>query len=178
MDRCTFSCGNSVRCFRNRGKHISLFMTQFSTEFADTATMAQLALYFTIMTGTMAICQPIARKLFAKIDTRVVISLAVILAAGGFFAISFYTNYIGWMFSGVVIGFGFSFIVYLLGPILINNSLFRALHCHLIFGAAHHHKQGLFTAWIHCYPAAGHPHSDHYAYQICKTKARCRFKGK
>ena len=100
---------------------ISLFMTQFSTEFADTATMAQLALYFTIMTGTMAICQPIARKLFAKIDTRLVISLAVILAAGGFFAISFYTNYIGWMFSGVVIGFGFSFIVYLLGPILINN---------------------------------------------------------
>lgn len=100
---------------------ISLFMAQFSTEYAETASMAQLAFYFTCMTGTMAICQPIARKLFAKFDTRVVISIAVILAAGGFCAISFYTSYVGWLFSGVIIGFGFSFITYLLGPILISN---------------------------------------------------------
>lgn len=100
---------------------ISLFMTQFSTVFSETATMAQLALYFTCMTGTMAVCQPIARKLFAKFDTRIVISLAVILAAGGFGAISFYTSYVGWIISGFIIGFGFSFITYLMGPILINN---------------------------------------------------------
>ena len=62
---------------------ISLFMAQFSTVYSETATMAQLAFYFTCMTGTMAICQPIARKLFAKFDTRIVVSIAVLLAAGG-----------------------------------------------------------------------------------------------
>ena len=100
---------------------ISLFMAQFSTVYSETATMAQLAFYFTCMTGTMAICQPIARKLFAKFDTRIVVSIAVLLAAAGFGAISFYTSYVGWLVSGIVIGFGFSFITYLLGPILINN---------------------------------------------------------
>ncbi len=100
---------------------ISLFMAQFSTTYSDTVTMAQLALYFTFMTGTMALCQPIARKLFTLLDTRIVISAAVVLATGGFYAISFYTSYIGWMFSGVFIGIGFSFITYLMGPILINN---------------------------------------------------------
>lgn len=100
---------------------ISLFMAQFSTVYSETATMAQLALYFTCMTGTMALCQPIARKLFAMFDTRAVISVAVLLATGGFYAISFYTSYAGWLVSGVVIGFGFSFITYLMGPILINN---------------------------------------------------------
>ena len=100
---------------------ISLFMAEFSNVFSETATMAQLALYFTCMTGTMAVCQPIARKLFAKFDTRIVISGAVILAVGGFAAISFYTSYAGWLVSGIIIGFGFSFITYLMGPILINN---------------------------------------------------------
>lgn len=100
---------------------VSLFMAQFSTVFSETATMAQLAFYFTCMTGTMAVCQPIARKLFARFDTRIVISFAVILAVGGFAAISMYTSYVGWLASGVIIGFGFSFITYLMGPILINN---------------------------------------------------------
>ena len=100
---------------------ISLFMAQFNTEYSDTASMAQLAFYFTCMTGTMAVCQPIARKLFSKLDTRLVIGGAVILSVGGFAAISLYTSYIGWLVSGIVIGFGFSFITYLMGPILINN---------------------------------------------------------
>lgn len=44
-------------------------MAQSSTEFADTASMAQLAFYFTCMTGTMAVCQPIAR-MSAKVPQR------------------------------------------------------------------------------------------------------------
>lgn len=83
--------------------------------------MAQLAFNFTYMTGTMAGCQPIARKFFAKLDTRIVIGGAVLLSIGGFAAISLYTSYDGWLVSGDVIGFGFSFITYLMGPILINN---------------------------------------------------------
>ena len=76
--------------------------------------MAQLAFNFTYMTGTMAVCQPIARKLFAKLDTRIVIGGTVLLSVGGFAAISLYTSYDGWLVSGVVIGFGFSFIIYLM----------------------------------------------------------------
>lgn len=99
---------------------ISLFMAQFSSVYPE-STMAQLALYFTIMTGTMAIFQPVARKLFAKFDTRIIVSIAILVAAGGFVAISFYTSYIGWLISGLLIGMGFSFIIYLMGPILVNN---------------------------------------------------------
>lgn len=83
--------------------------------------MAQLAFNFTYMIGTMAGCQPIARKFFAKLDTRIVIGGAVLLSVGGFAAISLYTSYDGWLVSGDVIGFGFSFITYLMGPILISN---------------------------------------------------------
>ena len=83
--------------------------------------MAVLAFYFTCMTGTMAVCRPIARKLFAKLDTHIVIDGAVLLSVSGFAAISLYTSYDGWLVSGDVIGFCFSFITYLMGPILISN---------------------------------------------------------
>ena len=69
----------------------------------------------------MAGCQPIARKLFAKLDTRIVIGGVVLLSVGGFAAISLYTSYDGWLVSSDVIGFGFSFITYPMGPIFISN---------------------------------------------------------
>ena len=49
--------------------------------------MAQLAFDFTYMIGTMAGCQPIARKFFAKLDTRIVIvgGSAVVSMGGSFF---------------------------------------------------------------------------------------------
>ncbi len=100
---------------------ISLFMTQFNSVYPETGAMSKLAFYFTIMTGTMAVFQPLARKIFSKVDARVCVSLAVIFASLGFGAISFYTSFVGWLFSGLFIGLGFSFITYLMGPILINN---------------------------------------------------------
>lgn len=100
---------------------ISLFMTQFNSVYPETGAMSKLAFYFTIMTGTMAVFQPLARKIFSKVDARVCVSLAVIFATLGFGAISYYTSFVGWLFSGLFIGLGFSFITYLMGPILINN---------------------------------------------------------
>lgn len=100
---------------------IALFMTQFNSVYPETGAMSKLAFYFTIMTGTMAIFQPVARKIFSKVDARVCVSIAVILATCGFAAISFYSSFVGWLFSGLFIGLGFSFITYLMGPILINN---------------------------------------------------------
>lgn len=100
---------------------ISLFMTQFNAVYPESGAMSKLAFYFTVMTGTMAFFQPVARKIFSKLDARVCISLAIVLASLGFGAISFYTSFVGWLFSGLVIGLGFSFIIYLMGPILINN---------------------------------------------------------
>lgn len=100
---------------------IALFMTQFNSVYPESGAMSKLAFYFTIMTGTMAIFQPVARKIFSKVDARVCVSLAVIFATLGFGAISFYTSFVGWLFSGFFIGLGFSFITYLMGPILINN---------------------------------------------------------
>lgn len=100
---------------------ISLFMTQFNAVYPETGAMSKLAFYFTVMTGTMALFQPVARKIFSKVDARVCVSLAVIFATLGFGAISFYSNFVGWLFSGLFIGLGFSFITYLMGPILINN---------------------------------------------------------
>lgn len=100
---------------------ISLFMTQFNSVYPETGAMSKLAFYFTIMTGTMAVFQPLARKIFSKVDARVCVSLAVIFASLGFGAISYYTSFVGWLFSGLFIGLGFSFITYLMGPILINN---------------------------------------------------------
>ncbi len=100
---------------------IALFMTQFNAVYPETGAMSKLAFYFTIMTGTMAVFQPVARKIFSKVDARICVSAAVILATLGFAAISFYSSFVGWLFSGFFIGLGFSFITYLMGPILINN---------------------------------------------------------
>ncbi|MEL7655393.1 MAG: MFS transporter [Bacillota bacterium] len=84
-------------------------------------TVAGLSIYISFMTATMALFQPIARKLMTMLDIRVIMSSAIIISCLGFGLMGVYNNLIGFYFSGILIGIGHSFITFQLVPIMITR---------------------------------------------------------
>lgn len=83
--------------------------------------LAGLSLYISIFTATMAVFQPIARKIMATYDIRLVMSLAVVISCVGFALLGTYNSLTGFYISGVLIGIGHSFITFQLIPTMIGR---------------------------------------------------------
>lgn len=83
--------------------------------------MTSLSLYFTIMTITMAVVQPLTAKLYEKLDIRILSTAAVLLAAVGMMLMAVWNFIFGWYISAVLIGIAFSVVIYTLIPIIINR---------------------------------------------------------
>lgn len=99
-------------------------------------TYAGLSLYISFMTGTMALFQPIARKILARYDVRLVFSSAIIISAAGFGLMGFYHSLIGFYISGVMLGIGDSFITFQMMPTLIPRWFKTRVGFAFGFGAA------------------------------------------
>lgn len=84
-------------------------------------TYAGISLYISFMTGTMALFQPIARKILAVCDVRIVFALAILISAGGFALMGTYHSLVGFYISGIMLGLGDSFITFQMIPTMITR---------------------------------------------------------
>lgn len=96
-----------------------LFYTPVCEEFGISTTAIGLA--STILLGTLALVLPIMNYLFNKYDTKIILTLAVCLMAGGWIVRAVSTNIWYFYVSAVMQAFGFGWISNLAGSILANN---------------------------------------------------------
>ncbi|MEG0259060.1 MAG: MFS transporter [Lysinibacillus sp.] len=83
--------------------------------------MGSLSLYFSISSIVTMIFLPIAGKIMAKYDIRVVLVTAIILQAGGFAMFGLMNSVWGWYLFCIPMSIGSIFITQIAGPVLINN---------------------------------------------------------
>ncbi|GEK34163.1 MFS transporter [Kurthia sibirica] len=96
-----------------------LFITPVTTDLG--IGVGSFSLYFSIASLVTMFSLPIAGKLIAKYDVRVVLVSAIILQAGGFAAFGLMNSVWGWYIFCIPMSIGSVFITQLAGPILINN---------------------------------------------------------
>ena len=83
--------------------------------------MGSLSLYFSVSAIVTMIFLPIGGKLMAKYDTRLILSVAIILQAGAFAMFSLMNSVWGWYILAVPLAVGGVFITVIAGPVLINQ---------------------------------------------------------
>ncbi|MGN7358974.1 MFS transporter [Paenibacillus sp. SAF-054] len=96
-----------------------LFLKQVSNELG--VGMGSLSLYFSVSAIITMIFLPIGGKLMAKYDTRLILTIAIILQAGAFAAFGFMHSVWGWYILAVPLAVGGVFITVIAGPVLINQ---------------------------------------------------------
>lgn len=83
--------------------------------------MGSLTLYFSIASIVTMIFLPIAGKMMAKYNIRVLLIGAVILQAGSFAMFGFMNSVWGWYLFSIPMSIGAVFVTQMAGPVLINN---------------------------------------------------------
>lgn len=83
--------------------------------------MVSLSLYFTFVTLTIAVCQPVSRLLFEKYNARLVTAFFAALPGIGTALMALYNKPVYFWISGIINGFGLSLITFILVPTLMNK---------------------------------------------------------
>lgn len=83
--------------------------------------MGSLSLYFSISSIVTMISLPIAGKMIAKYNIRILLVAAVILEAGSFAMFGFMNSVWGWYLFAIPMAMGSVLVTQLAGPVLINN---------------------------------------------------------
>lgn len=83
--------------------------------------MGSLTLYFSISSIVTMIFLPIAGKIMAKYDIRIILVTAIILQAGGFAMFGLMNSVWGWYLFCIPMSIGSIFVTQIAGPVLINN---------------------------------------------------------
>ncbi|MEK4230196.1 MFS transporter [Solibacillus sp. FSL H8-0538] len=83
--------------------------------------MGSLTLYFSIASIVTMIFLPIAGKLMAKYDIRLILITAIILMAGSFAMFGLMSSVWGWYLFSIPMAIGSIFITQMAGPVLINQ---------------------------------------------------------
>ncbi|MFJ7936469.1 MFS transporter [Sporosarcina sp. NPDC096371] len=83
--------------------------------------MGSLTLYFSISSIVTMLFLPIAGKIMAKYDIRVVLISAIILQAGSFAMFGLMNSVWGWYLFCIPMSIGSIFVTQMAGPVLINN---------------------------------------------------------
>ena len=96
-----------------------LFLTPVSQELG--IGMGRLSLYFSIASIVTMIFLPIAGKLMAKYDIRLILVGGIIFQAGSFAMFGFMNSVWGWYIFAIPMAFGAIFITQMAGPVLINQ---------------------------------------------------------
>ncbi|GAA0314279.1 MFS transporter [Oceanobacillus oncorhynchi subsp. oncorhynchi] len=80
-----------------------------------------MSLYMTFLCLAMFVASPLVAKLLPKIDVRITLSVAFVVALSAIAAMSLYTEIWQWYLSGIVIGFAGAFIFYIPIPVIVQN---------------------------------------------------------
>ncbi|WP_274307501.1 MFS transporter [Solibacillus daqui] len=125
-----------------------LFLTSITEDLG--IGMGSLTLYFSIASIVTMISLPIAGKLIAKYNIRMLLVVAVILEAGSFAMFGFMNSVWGWYLFAIPMAMGSVIVTQLAGPVLINNwfKKHRGLAMGIMVAAG-----GLLGAFLQ--PAAG-----------------------
>lgn len=83
--------------------------------------MGSLSLYFSVSAIVTMVFLPVGGKLMAKYDTRLLLSVAIVLQAGAFAMFSLMNSVWGWYIFAVPLAVGGVFITVIAGPVLINQ---------------------------------------------------------
>lgn len=83
--------------------------------------IGNLSVYLSIASIATMVFLPIAGKVIAKYDIRLVLIIAIIMQGGSFAAFSFMNSVWGWYILAIPMAIGAVFTTNLAGPILINN---------------------------------------------------------
>jgi MFS family permease len=112
--------------------------------------MGSLTLYFSISSIVTMIALPIAGKMIAKYNIRILLVAAVILEAGSFAMFGFMNSVWGWYLFAIPMAMGSVLVTQLAGPVLINNwfNKHKGLALGIMVGAG-----GLIGAFLQ--PVAG-----------------------
>ncbi|MGE4268403.1 MAG: MFS transporter [Deferribacterales bacterium] len=82
---------------------------------------ASLNFYLTIVQIVMMVLLPFAGRLYTRVNVRIILSAGITLMAVAYVGSAF-THYLWqWYVIGVLLGIAYAFILYLPGPLLINN---------------------------------------------------------
>lgn len=101
------------------GNTNGLYLTPVAKEMGWTRTAASF--YLTVFILTMAVCQPIASRVLQKYNIRVILALSMTLVCIATGAGAYFHTIMAWNISGVFMGIGQAFIMYLAVPILLGN---------------------------------------------------------
>ncbi|HVJ50306.1 CynX/NimT family MFS transporter [Desulfitobacterium sp.] len=101
------------------GNTNGLYLSPVAKEMGWTRTDASW--YLTIFILTMAICQPIASRMMAKFDIRLILGVAMTMVCASTGAAAYFNTVMAWNISGVFMGIGQAFIMYLAVPVLLGN---------------------------------------------------------
>ena len=96
-----------------------LFLTPVSKDIG--VGLGNLTLYLSIASIVTMVFLPIGGKLMAKYDTRVLLSIAIILQAGAFALFGLMNSVWGWYVLSIPLAVGGVLITVLAGPVLINR---------------------------------------------------------
>ena len=112
--------------------------------------MGSLSLYFSISSIVTMISLPIAGKLIAKYNIRILLVAAVMLEAGSYAMFGFMNSVWGWYLFAIPMAMGSVLVTQLAGPVLINNwfKKYKGLAIGIMVGAG-----GLIGAFLQ--PVAG-----------------------
>ncbi|WP_318614796.1 MFS transporter [Sporosarcina sp. YIM B06819] len=83
--------------------------------------IGSLSLYFGISSIVTMIFLPIAGKMIAKYNIRMLLVVSIILEAGSFAMFGFMNSVWGWYLFAVPMAIGSTFVTQIAGPVLINN---------------------------------------------------------
>lgn len=83
--------------------------------------MGSLTLYFSVASIVTMLCLPIAGKLLAKYDVRMMLIVAIVLQGGSFALFGFMNSVWGWYILSIPMAFGAIFVTQMAGPVLINQ---------------------------------------------------------
>lgn len=96
-----------------------LFLTPVSEDLG--IGMGSLTMYFSISSIVTMIFLPIAGKLMAKYDIRLILIVAIILQAGSFAMFGLMNAVWGWYLFSIPMAVGSIFVTQMAGPVLINQ---------------------------------------------------------
>ncbi|MEK4403726.1 MFS transporter [Sporosarcina sp. FSL K6-6792] len=97
----------------------ALFLTPVSQDLG--IGMGSLTLYFSISSIATMLFLPIAGKMMAKYDIRLLLIVGVILQAGSFAMFGLMDSVWGWYLFAIPMAIGSVFVATMAGPVLINN---------------------------------------------------------
>lgn len=83
--------------------------------------MGNLSLYFSVSAVVTMIFLPFGGKMMAKYDTRLILSIGIILQAGAFALFGLMSSVWGWYILAIPLAVGGVFITVIAGPVIINQ---------------------------------------------------------